>query len=120
MKGGFMNRGTAFKLISAGSLGAVAAAYAFLLRPWHLGWGATEVEQEELLPGDDLFPNPKHQATHAITIQAPVTDVWPWLVQIGQNKGGFYSYTVLENLMGCDIHNAKKIVPEWQSLRAGD
>lgn len=115
-----MNRDTTIGLVSAGSLGAALGAYAILIRPWHLTWGATEAEAQEPLPGDDVVPNPKHQATHAITINAPVADVWPWLVQIGQNKGGFYSYSWLENLMGCDIHNADRIVPEWQSLRAGD
>lgn len=115
-----MNRETTAKLVSAASVGAALAAYAFLIRPWHLRWGATEAELQEPLPGDDVVPNPKHEATHAITINAPAADVWPWLVQIGQNKGGFYSYSMLENLAGCDIHNANKIVPEWQSLRAGD
>jgi hypothetical protein len=91
-----------------------------MIRPWHLRWGATEAELQQPLPGDDVVPNPKHEATHAITIHAPVADVWPWLVQIGQNRGGFYSYSVLENLVGCDIHNANRVVPEWQSLRAGD
>ena len=115
-----MHRATTFKLISAGSLGAAVAAYAFFVRPWHLSWGATESERDETLPGDDVMPNPRHEATHAITINAPVADVWPWLVQMGQNRGGFYSYSALENLVGCDIHNAKAIVAEWQSLRAGD
>ena len=115
-----MNRETTAKLISASSLCAALAAYVFRIRPWHLGWGATESEREVALPGDDIVSNPKHQATHAITINAPVADVWPWLIQIGQNKAGFYSYSILENLVGCDIHNANQIVPEWQSLRAGD
>jgi hypothetical protein len=115
-----MNRYTTAGLVSAGSAGAALAAYAFLIRPWHLRWGTTDAELQEPLPGDDVVPNPKHEATHAITINAPVADVWPWLVQIGQNKGGFYSYSLLENLVGCDIHNAKRIVPEWQSLRTGD
>ena len=115
-----MNRDTTAKLVSVGSVGAALAAYAFLIRPWHLKWGATEAELEEPLPGDDVVPHPRQQATHAITIDAPVADVWPWLVQIGQNRGGFYSYSWLENLVGCDIHNARRVVPEWQSLRAGD
>jgi hypothetical protein len=115
-----MNRDTTAKLISAGSVGGAFAAYALLVRPWHLRWGATEAETEEPLPGDDVVSHPKQQATHAITIDAPIGDVWPWLVQIGQNKGGFYSYSPLENLVGCDIHNAERIVPEWQSLRVGD
>lgn len=115
-----MNRETTAKLVSVGSAGAALAAYAFLVRPWYLGWGATEAEMEEPLPGDDVVPHPRQEGTHAITINAPVADVWPWLVQIGQNKGGFYSYHWLENLVGCDIHNATTVVPEWQTLRAGD
>ena len=115
-----MNQDTKVRLVSAGSVAAGLAAYTFLIRPWHLRWGATATEIQEPLPGDDVVPNPRHEATHAITIKAPVADVWPWLVQIGQNKGGFYSYSLLENLVGCDIHNARRIVPEWQSLRAGD
>jgi hypothetical protein len=109
------------KLIGAAFVGAAGVAgYAFLLRPRHLRWGATDDECREPLPGDELVPNPEQQATHAITINARVSDVWPWLVQIGQTRGGFYSYAWLENLVGCDMHNADRIVPEWQTLRAGD
>lgn len=72
------------------------------------------------LPGDELVENPKLNLTQAITIQAPVSQVWPWLVQIGQNRGGFYSYTWLENLVGCQMRNAERVVPEWQDLKGGD
>ena len=102
-------------------MGAVAfAAYWHWLRPWHLRWGATEAEVRRALPGDELLPNPKFSATHAITIHAPVAEVWPWLAQIGQGRGGFYSYTWIENLLGCDIHNADRVHPEWQNLKAGN
>jgi len=102
-------------------VGAVAfAAYWHWLRPWHVRWGATEAEVRRALPGDELLPNPKLSATHAITIHAPVAEVWPWLAQIGQGRGGFYSYTWIENLLGCDIHNADRVHPEWQNLKAGD
>lgn len=100
--------------------GAALASYTFLVRPWHLRWGATREEREELLPGDTFVPFPRHEATHAITIHAPVSEVWPWLVQVGQTRGGFYSYTWLENLAGCQMHNADRVVPEWQTLRVGD
>lgn len=105
-----------------GALSGVAAlsAYAFLVRPWHLRWGATDEELNMALPGDDLVEDPKLSATHAITIHASAAEVWPWLLQIGQRRGGFYSYTWLENLVGCDMHNANRIVPEWQNLRVGD
>jgi hypothetical protein len=66
------------------------------------------------------MPHPKLKATHAITINARAVDIWPWLVQMGQGRGGFYSYTWLENLVGCQMHNADRIVPEWQNLRVGD
>jgi hypothetical protein len=109
------------KLVGAALAGAAGlAAYTLLLRPRHLKWGATEDECREPLPGDEFLPNPENEATHAITINARVYDVWPWLVQIGQTRGGFYSYAWLENLAGCDMHNADRVVPEWQSLRVGD
>ncbi|MCI0486716.1 MAG: hypothetical protein L0229_08960 [Blastocatellia bacterium] len=108
-------------LIGATALGAGAlAAYAFLLRPWHLRWGATDDETDETLPGDEFVPHPESEATHAITIDAPVSEVWPWLVQVGQTRGGFYSYAWLENLVGCDMYNADRVIPEWQTLRVGD
>lgn len=100
----------------AGSL----AAYVMQVRPWHLRWGATDEEVRERLPGDELVDSPSTEATHAITVEAPVGEVWPWLVQIGQDKGGFYSYTWLENLVGCRMHNAGRIMPEFQRLQVGD
>jgi hypothetical protein len=59
-------------------------------------------------------------ATRAITVHAPADQVWPWIAQLGQGRGGFYSYDVLENLVGCDIHSADRVVAEWQDLKAGD
>ena len=99
--------------------GAVAA-YVWGIRPWHLRWGATDEEVQEHLIGDELAPSPKLKATHAITINAPAADVWPWLVQMGQTRGGFYSYTWLENLVGCHMRNADEIDPDWQELKVGD
>jgi hypothetical protein len=71
------------------------------------------------LPGDDVVAHPDVTATRAITVNASTADVWPWLAQLGQGRGGFYSYERLENLVGADIHNADRIVPEWQSVDAG-
>ena len=100
---------------------ALSFLYWFLVRPWHLRWGATDREVRQSFPGDELTsPHPKLDATHAITINAPAAEVWPWLVQVGQNRGGFYSYTWLENLVGCRMRNADRIVPEWQQLEVGD
>lgn len=89
-----------------------------IFRRRYLNWGATEGELQQPLPGDELMHHPA--ANHAITIHAPVEAVWPWLVQIGQDKAGFYSYSFLENLVRADIHNADRIMPEWQHLKTGD
>jgi hypothetical protein len=59
-------------------------------------------------------------ATRAITIQTPAEDVWPWIAQLGQGRGGFYSYDAVENLIGCDIHSADQIVERWQDVEIGD
>lgn len=110
------------KILTAAFGGAAAASlgYAFLVRPWHLKWGATPEEVNMPLPGDELVEHPQLNATHAITIHAPATTVWSWLVQIGQRRGGFYSYAWLENMVGCEMRNADRIVPEWQELKVGD
>ncbi len=92
----------------------------FAFRPWHLRWGATDAEVNRRLPGDELVANPKWGATHAITIRASAEEVWSWLVQMGQGRGGFYSYDWLENLFGLDIHNADRIIQEFQHLKVGD
>ena len=104
----------------AGGLVAAGAVYGLWLRPRHLRWGATDEEVLEALPGDEWTPQARGRATHAITIQAPVAEVWKWLIQIGSNKGGFYSYSWLENLFGCRLRNATRIVPEFQNLTATD
>jgi hypothetical protein len=100
---------------------AALAAYHWGLRPWYEHWGTTSEEALARLPGDELVPTPTFVRTKAITIQAPVEKIWPWLLQLGQNKAGLYSYEFIENrLLGCDIHNSDRIVPEWQTIRVGD
>jgi len=105
-------------------LGALAIACTILTspvtRPWYSKWGANDNEVEMILPGDDIVPEPELMSTRAITIQAPATAVWPWLVQMGQGRGGLYSYERLENLVGCDMHNANQIIPEYQHIEIGD
>jgi hypothetical protein len=95
-------------------------AYAFFIRPWHLRWGATDEELSKPLPGDELVPHPGIESTRAITVNALVEQVWPWLAQIGQDRGGFYSYEWLENLAGCRMRNADRIHPEWQHREVGE
>ena len=86
---------------------------------WMARWGATDQESDGSLPGDDLIANPDLIATRAITIAPRAERVWPWVVQLGQGRGGFYSYDWLENLVGCDIHSADRIVPQWQAVTVG-
>jgi hypothetical protein len=94
--------------------------YLLLVRPWHLNWSVTEEEARRSLPYDHLVPRPIAQITRAITIHASTDEVWRWLVQLGQDRGGFYSYDWLENLADLDIHSAKEIIPELQNLKVGD
>jgi hypothetical protein len=104
----------------AAGVGALLATYVKVIRPWHLTWGATAAEAERQLPGDDILPDPKIRATHAVTIHAPASAVWPWLVQIGQGRAGFYSYDWIENLMRLGIHSSDEILPEFQQLGVGN
>jgi hypothetical protein len=108
-------------VIGASAVGSAAlAAYALLIGPWHRRWGATDQEVARSMPGDDLVPDANFSTTRAITINARPADVWPWLVQIGQGRAGFYSYDLLENLAGLNIHSVQEIIPEYQDLQIGD
>jgi hypothetical protein len=103
-------------LLTAGAMGA----YWYLLRPWHRAWGTIPEETGRALPGDELLPHPQYDATHAVTIFAPVERVWPWIAQMGTGRAGFYSYDFIENAMGLDIHSADQIHPDLQTLKVGD
>ena len=105
------------------ALGWAFLAYAgavVALRPWYLTWGTTPDERMMALPGDGLVPEAHYRMDHAITIHASADAVWPWLAQMGQDRGGFYSYDELERLVGADIHNANELVPAWQQRDTGD
>jgi hypothetical protein len=106
--------------VSVTALGGAAAAYIFVARSRFLRWGATDQEIDEPLPGDELVPNADITATRVITIRASADQVWPWIAQLGQGRGGFYSYDFLENLIGANIHSADRIVPELQEIDVGD
>jgi hypothetical protein len=108
-----------FSLIAAGLLGG-GAAYAFGVRPWMHRWGATDEEIRRVLPGDDLLLHPRLDVTHAVTVHAPADRVWPWIAQIGQGRGGFYSYDFIENAMGLDIESIDHILPQHQNVQVGD
>jgi hypothetical protein len=86
----------------------------------YLTWGATDQEVRNRLAGDDLIPNADMIATRAITIGAGTDHVWPWIAQLGQGRGGFYSYDWVENLVGCNIHSSDRVLLEWQDIKVGD
>jgi hypothetical protein len=92
----------------------------FLLWPWMQNWGATKAEVSATLPGDDLVTSANLRLTKGITIQAPPQVVYPWLLQLGVDRGGMYSYDWLENLLGLNVHTADRIIPEFQQVNTGD
>jgi hypothetical protein len=106
-------------LLAAVAAAGAAAAYRQGRRA-QLAFGATPAEEAAVLPGDELVPAADLVATRATTIRATPAQVWPWVVQMGQGRAGFYSYSTLENLVGCDITNADDVVPEWQRVEVGD
>lgn len=106
--------------IALGTAAAGVAAYGLALRPWFLNWGATDEEVRGPWPGDEMTPDAICQATRAVTIQASAEAIWPWLTQIGQDRGGFYSYTWLENLFGARMRNADRILPNLAERKVGD
>lgn len=110
-------RNTAWAVTAAGV--AFPGIYGAVIRPWLQNWGSTEAERRRRYPGDGEG-KPLFKVTRAVTVHAPAEEVWKWLVQIGEDKGGFYSYDWLENLAGCHVHSADEIHPEWQNLKAGD
>ena len=96
------------------------AAAGLALRRWQRAWLASDGELDAPLPGDDHVAEPSSQLTRAITIDARPEQIWPWIVQLGADRGGFYSYDWLEDLFGLGIHSTNKIVPTWQTRATGD
>lgn len=114
--------GAMITLAWAAVLGSV---YALAVRPRISRWGATDEEVTKALPGDEL-PAPSGRrriSTRAITIDAPPEAVWPWIVQMGSGRAGFYTHEWVERLLFityADGHSSTRIHPEWQELRVGD
>ncbi|HEX6108636.1 MAG TPA: hypothetical protein VFZ02_04425 [Ktedonobacteraceae bacterium] len=99
---------------------AATGAYLLLVGPWQRRWGATNEEVQRALPGDEEVEHPLMNATRAITINARPEEIWPWLVQIGTGRAGWYSYDWIENSMGLEFSSANRIIPEFQDLEVGD
>ena len=89
-------------------------------RRYYRNWGTTKSECRMVLPGDNLVADPAIQTTEAIYIDAPTSAVWPWLLQMGLDRGGFYGCEGLMNLAGLGYHATDRVHPEWQQLAVGD
>lgn len=102
-------------------LAALAILTIMILMPWMDRWGATDDEIAASFTGDPLVPSPRITYTRAVSIHATPEEIYPWIVQLGAEKGGMYSYEWLEtNILGCELINADRIHEEWQNLKVGD
>jgi hypothetical protein len=109
------------KILLAGAAAAgVLGFYEFALKSKMFSWGATPEECSCTWPGDELTPHTLGICTRAITIQATPEQIWPWIMQIGQDRAGYYSYTWLENLFRAEMSNTLRLVPAWQHRQVGD
>jgi hypothetical protein len=105
---------------AASPVAAAAALYWFVARPRLLRWGASDAEVSRTWPGDELVERPSARGVRALTVDAPAAAIWPWIMQVGRDRGGFYSYTWLENLIGADIHNVYALMPGLPERQPGD
>lgn len=101
----------------ASGVAAALAAFLGLYRPWHSRWGATDEEVRREMPGDEVIREPTFAPTRAITVDAPPEKVWPWIVQMGFGRAGWYTYDLLDNL---GRRSAQEIMPSLQEVRVGD
>lgn len=106
-------------VIASWAIFAVAFIILYLvwLRNWQMNWGATEEEVIRYMPGDELVEDPSFNATRAVEIDAAPEEIWPWIVQMGYKRAGFYSY---DNLDNAGIPSAERIIPELQNVKVGD
>jgi hypothetical protein len=103
--------------VAAPAIALSAVGFFKLYRPWQLRWGATDREVEAPMPGDGIVRSPVFNATRAVTVDVAPEAVWPWIVQIGFGRAGWYSYDALDNL---GHHSSDRIVPELQHVQVGD
>ncbi len=99
------------------SLLVLVFAYLVFLRPWQLRWGATDAEVKRSMPGDEIVDKPSFNATRAVTIHAPSQNIYPWIVQMGVTRAGWYSHDLLDNL---GRRSAESLLPEHQNIQIGD
>jgi hypothetical protein len=102
--------------IDAFAAAGIVVAYLSWIGPWQRRWGASDAEMNRVMPGDEIIPDAA-STTRAITVAAPPEEVWPWLVQIGFDRAGWYSYDWIDN---DGRPSADRIIPELQALAVGD
>ena len=116
-----MRQRSSKRRIAWGLIDALSAVPLFLVSPlirhWHQRWGATDAEVQGAMPGDDLVPKASFSATRAVTIAAPPELVWPWIVQMGYGRAGFYTYALLDN---AGYESADQVLEELQHPKVGD
>ena len=124
------DRRAAHRTAPSPGVGALAALEGAALIVWNLvatpligrrrlRWGTVATEASDSLPGDEFVPEPRWSYTLGVSIDASPHDVWPWIAQIGQGRGGFYTYQTLENLVGCKITNTTELLPDHQHPAVG-
>jgi len=91
--------------------------YLLVLRPWQLKWGATDIEIKRTMPGDEIVARPTFNATRSVSINAIAENIYPWIIQMGVTRAGWYSYDLLDNLAK---RSAEVILPEYQNIKIGD
>ncbi len=99
------------------SLIVLVFLYLVFFRPWQLRWGATDAEVKRSMPGDEIVSQPSFNATRAVTIHAPAQNIYPWIVQMGVSRAGWYSYDLLDNV---GRRSAERILLEHQNIQIGD
>jgi len=109
------------RIVLGGGAASLALLYWFPVRRWFNRWGTMPDEVTRAMPGDEVIANPSSGAMQAVTVDAPPEDIWPWLAQMGYQRGGLYSYDWLDRLFGfLDRPSATRILPEFQHLAVGD
>jgi hypothetical protein len=104
----------------AGIVAVLSGVYLWVVSPWMADWGATTAEVEASYPGDDLIAKTGLVTTRGVTVKATPAQIYPWIVQLGVDRGGMYSLLWVENLIGLHVENADSIHEEWQNLQVGD
>ena len=106
-----------FLLLSILLIPLLFLTYFIFFRPWQLKWGATAIEIKRTMPGDEIVAKPTFNATRAVTINAIAENIYPWIIQMGVTRAGWYSYDLLDNLAR---RSAEVILPEHQNIQIGD